>query len=200
LGGYGKMGAEQAILGNVLTKKEIEEALNNREIVVEPLLDYRQINSISIDLRLDNYFVRFEHTREGIIDPIEEHADYFKPIEVDFFKSHYILQPGDFVLAQTFEYIALPSNIVGILDGRSSIARRGITVHATASIVDPGFSGHLVFELTNNGTMPVKLYPLMRVAKIMFIRVKETAPYMGAYKYQVKIKPPQRDYDIDYIT
>lgn len=187
------------IVGRILTKKELQRALKNREIIVEPLLDVRQINSVSIDLRLDNYFVQIEHMKEGIIRPEEDSTRYFKPVEVEFFTGNYILQPNSFLLAQTFEYLALPSNIMGILDGRSSMARRGVTVHATASIVDPGFSGHLVFELINNGPMPVVLYPLMRVAKIMFMHVEETEPYMGSYKYQIRIKPPKRDYDIERI-
>lgn len=186
----------------VLTKKQIMDYLSERKIVVEPTLEPEQIDCASIDLRLDNFFAEFRTAKKPYIDPAniqEEYGEYLDFVELEFFENEYYLQPKKFVLAQTFEYIALPNNIVGRLDGRSSIARQGLTVHAAAGFVDPGFKGHLVFELLNAGEMSIKLYPLMRVAKIAFFRAMKTKKYTGQYNIQIRIRPPKNDYDLEKI-
>ena len=187
---------------SVLTKEQILGYLSERKIVVEPILDPKQINCASIDLRLDNYFGEFRTAKLPHIDPAnvqQEYEEFLDFIELEFLKNYYYLQPKRFVLAQTFEYIALPNNIVARLDGRSSVAREGLTVHAAAGFVDPGFRGHLVFELLNAGEMPLKLYPLMRVAKIIFFRSRKTREYEGQYNIQVRIRPPKNDPDLEKI-
>lgn len=186
----------------ILTKKQIMNYLSERKIVVEPILEREQINCASIDLRLDNYFAEFRTAKRPYIDPAnieEEYREYLDFVRLEFFEDPYYLQPKRFVLAQTFEYITLPNNIVGRLDGRSSVARQGLTVHAAAGFVDPGFKGHLVFELLNAGQMPIKLYPLMRVAKIAFFRSMKTKKYEGQYNIQVRIRPPKNDPDLEKI-
>ncbi len=186
----------------VLTKEQILGYLSERKIVVEPILDNEQINCASIDLRLDNYFGEFRTAKLPHIDPAnieQEYEEFLDFIELEFLKHCYYLQPKRFVLAQTFEYIALPNDIVGRLDGRSSVAREGLTVHAAAGFIDPGFRGHLVFELLNAGEMPIKLYPLMRVAKIIFIRSGKTKEYEGQYNIQVRIRPPNNDAELEKI-
>lgn len=186
----------------VLTKEQILGYLSERKIVVEPILDPKQINCASIDLRLDNYFGEFRTAKLPHIDTAnvqQECEEFLDFIELEFLKNYYYLQPKRFVLAQTFEYIALPNNIVAHLDGRSSLAREGLTVHAAAGFVDPGFRGHLVFELLNAGEMPLKLYPLMRVAKIIFFRSRKTREYEGQYNIQVRIRPPKNDQDLEKI-
>ena len=187
---------------NVLTKEQILGYLSERKIVVEPILDPKQINCASIDLRLDNYFGEFRTAKLPHIDPAnvqQEYEEFLDFIELEFLKDYYYLQPKRFVLAQTFEYITLPNNIVARLDGRSSVAREGLTVHAAAGFVDPGFRGHLVFELLNAGEMPLKLYPLMRMAKIVFFRSRKTKEYEGQYNIQVRIRPPKNDPDLEKI-
>ena len=183
----------------VLTREQILQSLSKREIIVEPILDRKQINCASIDLRLDNYFAEFRTAKRSSIDPAnveKEYKEYMEFVELEFFEDEYYLQPKQFVLAQTFEYIALPNNVVGRLDGRSSVARQGLTVHAAAGLIDPGFRGHLVFELLNAGQMPLKLYPLMKVAKIAFFRTSETIEYGGQYNIQVRIREPKNDPDL----
>jgi len=186
----------------LLTKKQIEERLSKREIIVEPILNREQIDCASIDLRLDNYFAEFKTAKKPHIDPAcieEEYREYLDFVELEFLQDYYYLQPKRFVLAQTFEYVALPNDVVGHLDGKSSVARQGLTVHAAAGLVDPGFKGHLVFELLNAGEMPIKLYPLMRVAKIAFWKGRETDPYKGRFDIQVRIRPPKNDDDCRII-
>jgi dCTP deaminase len=184
---------------SVLTKKEILSYLSERKIVIEPILEAAQIDCASVDLRLDNFFGEFRTATKSHIDPAnieKEYKEYLDFVQLEFFKDPYYLQPKEFVLAQTFEYICLPNNIVGRLDGRSSIARQGLTVHAAAGLIDPGFRGHLVFELLNAGEMPLKLYPLMRVAKIAFFVAAETEGYNDQYQIQVRIRPPKNDPDL----
>ena len=189
--------------GGVLTREEILQYLFDREIIVEPIIDKEQVNCASIDLRLDNYFGEFTTAKKSHIDPAsieEEYKEFLHFVELEFFKDFYYLQPKRFVLAQTFEYVALPDNVVGHLDGKSSVARQGLTVHAAAGLIDPGFRGHLVFELLNAGEMPIKLYPLMRVAKIAFYKATPTAPYGGQYNIQVRIRRPRNDKDLMKIS
>ena len=185
--------------GIMLTRKRILEYLSAREIVVDPILNEKQIDCASIDLRLDNYFIEFKTAKTGVIDPAEiqnEYKNFLEMIELEFFQDVYYLQPKKFILAQTFEYLALPDHIVGHLEGRSTVAREGLTVHAAAGMVDPGFRGHLVFEMLNAGEMPIKLYPLMKVAKIAFHDTEKTMKYGGEYNIQVRIRPPGRDKDL----
>ena len=151
----------------LLRKKDIENYLKDETLFVGPLLEPdKYIGPIGIDLRLDTYFLEIRHTGKGLVDPFERSDPYESTqlIEIDFFGGGYTLQPGKFVVGQTFEYISLPPKIFGILDGRSSLGRLGIVIHSTAMSVDPGWAGHLALELHNNGEMPVKLSPLVRVA------------------------------------
>ncbi|HEX9318143.1 MAG TPA: dCTP deaminase [Nitrososphaeraceae archaeon] len=181
----------------LLSTKEIEEILDNESLFISPLLEDRQyIGPMGIDLRLDGYFLEITHTGKGIVDPFEKYAseESTKLVEVELFGGYYTLQPGKFVLGQTFEYIHLPKNVFAILDGRSSLGRLGIVVHSTAMSVDPGWGGHLTFELLNNGEMPVKLHPLVRVARLILFETSDTESgkerkHGGKYNAQVKPRP-----------
>jgi dCTP deaminase len=189
----------------VLSREEILESLANREIVIEPILDSEQIDEISIDLRLGNSFGEFKTARMSHIDPAriqKDYLDYLDFVTLECMNDVYYLQPKQFVLAQTFEYIALPDDVSGHLEGKSSVARQGLTVHAAAGLVDPGFTGHLVFELLNAGQMPLKLCPFMRVAKISFDRCTKTRGYTekkGTFRMQIGIRPPKNDKDVKAI-
>ncbi|MGA2237862.1 MAG: dCTP deaminase [Candidatus Bathyarchaeia archaeon] len=189
---------ESAVL-QVIPGAELRELLRKREITIDPILEQKQVQSVSVDLRLDSLFGEFKSTEEAQIDPADIKPDYLELVELEAYKARYVIQPGDLVLAQTFEYIALPNNVVGLLEGRSSVGRQGLMVHVTAGIVDPGFSGHLVFELANVGKMPIIVYPLMRVARIMFIRTQKTDAYSGQYSIQVRIRKPSVDPDLTKI-
>jgi dCTP deaminase len=184
--------------GLILSKEEILQSLLNRDIVVEPILDAKQIDNAAIDLRLGSLFGEFRTARKSHIDPArieEEYRDYLEFTILESMYDVYYLQPKQFVLALTFEYISLPNYICGNLEGKSSVARQGLTVHAAAGLIDPGFVGHLVFELTNAGQMPLKLSPLMRVAKLSFLRCRETERYEGSFRMQVTIRRPKNDPD-----
>jgi dCTP deaminase len=180
---------------------EIKTLLNLGVITVEPILDLEcQLGAASLDLRLDNVFREFRCTERGVIDLAEEIVEEqfydLRVVEIDKGDLFY-LHPGKFALAQTFEYVHVPQYILAELDGRSSIAKSGIEVHATASKISPGFSGHITFELKNPGEMAVKLRPLQRIGALTFhLTKKARKPYTGTFQYQIRIRPPRPDPDL----
>lgn len=187
---------------------EIRELIERDIIVVDPILSMQeQLSQVGIDLRLDIYFREFLHMKQEAIDSAQEipEHEFYHLREIDLEKEEfYVIHPGDFVLTQSLEYVAIPSYICCRLGGRSSLAKSGIEVHATAERVDPGFKGHLTLELKNVGRMPVKLYPVQRIAHLMFELTSEVeSPYEGISQHQVKIKPPKPDEDLkswlDYL-
>ena len=180
---------------------EIKKLIEKDVIIVDPILDMKnQLGSASLDLRLDGFFREFRFMERGIIDlseEVEEHELYnLKDLEIEKGES-YFLQPGYFVLGQSFEYIQLPNFITAELGGRSTLAKYGIEVHATSTQVSQGFSGHLTFELKNQANMPVELQPLGRIASLTFhLTQKVETSYKGKFQYQVRIKPPKPDEDL----
>jgi dCTP deaminase len=188
---------------------ELEELIDRGELVIEPIISREhQIQSAGIDIRLDTRIRLFKTARTGILSVEEEiiEEEYYEimeqKIEYDEGKQQlsiepFIIHPRTFILAQSFEYVCLPKNIMGFVDGRSSLARRGIVVHATAGSIEPGFKGHITLELGNIGELPVRLYPLTRVATVHFVRVNEPQrPYKGQFQFQVMLKPPKPDEDL----
>lgn len=181
----------------VLTKDEIDHQLRKRRLSIEPLL--HEIDSCSVDVRLDNYFGIFTSTGEAALDPGKKsRAIEFE--EVPFFTRPFYAQPGTFILAQTLEFVALPKNILANIDGRSSLGRRGLLVHATAGWIDPGWEGHITLELSNLGIMPLALYPGMRIGRVVFQEVAAVKEYQGQFQMQLRIKEPKVDSDCAAIA
>lgn len=176
----------------LLGRKQVLRMVGERKIRIEPILDQQQFDHTGVDLRLDCFFREFVRTERAYVTPAED-ADNTVLREIEAFRHDFFLQPGEFALGQSFEYIALPNDVLCFLNGRSSLGRRGLVVHATANVVDPGWRGHLVFELANLGTMPIQLVPLMRIAKLVFLKTAAVEPYQGAYVGQIRITPPPRD-------
>ena len=174
----------------VLSDHDIKKALKSKKIVITPSPDLSiQLGSCSIDLRLGNTFRVFEYSRNAYIDPSKK--DYTKEItrEVKVKKGeHFVMQPGDFVLAVTLERVKIPSDIMGRLEGRSSLGRLGIVVHSTASIFDPGWDGKCVLELGNLGRMAVKLTPGMRICAMTFEELSSASEVPYGQKKFAKYK------------
>lgn len=126
----------------------------------EPKIDIeKSVAQVSIDLRLGRKFTRFKENLPAYlpaiyVDPsLWSSQDIWEHIEVET----YTLHPGKFVLAQTLERVSIPNDLVGFVEGRSSFARVGITIHITAPKIDPGFEGHITLEMANFGNIPVTL-------------------------------------------
>ncbi len=176
----------------VLSDKDIKSLVTKGVIEVFPKPDFKtQLGSCSLDLRLGNDFRVFEHSKNAYLDPTKK--DYTNEITRKVTVKDgdaFIMQPGDFVLAVTMERIKIPDNLLGRLEGRSSLGRLGIVVHSTASVFDPGWDGQCVLELGNLGRMPVALYPGMRICAMTFDQLSTPAekPYtkreLAKYKFQ----------------
>jgi dCTP deaminase len=154
----------------ILSDRAIEEALASGRIKIDPFPDLAtQLGSVSVDFRLGSTFMVFEHSRHSFIDPRHPRSigEAMRTIEVGA-DEPFIMQPGDFALASTIESLELPDDLVGRLEGRSSIARLGITVHSTAAVFEPGWVGTATMELSNLGRMAVALYPGMRICAFSF--------------------------------
>jgi dCTP deaminase len=174
----------------VLSDRDLREALSSGKVKITPEPDLAiQLGSCSIDLRLGNTFRIFESGVHGVIDPQKNAGrEFTKEIKVEE-GTAFIIQPGDFVLATTVEKLEVPDDLLGRLEGRSSIGRLGIIIHSTAASVDPGMRGHITLELANMGKLPVALYPNMRICSISFEQLtspaevpyykKKSAKYLG---------------------
>lgn len=170
-----------------LSDKSILQKMLSGELIIHPILDNRQIHGGKVDLRLDNVFFLVGRFKRPYYDPMklmrnEQTREKYLEKRIVPYGKQFVLHPNDYALSPLFEFVKLPKNLLGRLDGRSSLGRLGIVVHSTAGSVDPGFSGHLVIELMNNGMLPVALYPLMRVATLILISLSTNAerPYGGA--------------------
>jgi dCTP deaminase len=164
----------------LLSDRDIAAEIKSGRVKVDPF-DPKMIQPSSVDVRLDRFFRVFENHRYEVIDPSVEQSELTREVAVapdDFF----ILHPGEFVLASTYEVITLPDDIAGRLEGKSSLGRLGLLTHSTAGFIDPGFSGHITLELSNVANLPVKLYPGMKIGQLCLIKLSSPAehPYGSA--------------------
>jgi dCTP deaminase len=168
----------------ILSDRDIRAAIHSGRIKIEPPIDLdHDLGSCSVDFRLGHTFMVFEHSRFPYIDPRQQQSigDSMRTIVMPEGEP-FIMQPGEFALASTIESLELPDDLLGRLEGRSSIARLGITVHSTAAVFEPGWVGTATMELSNLGRMAVALYPGMRVCSFTFQQL--TSPVL--VPYQVK--------------
>ncbi len=152
----------------MLSDRDILARLARGDLVIAPLEDVDlQVQPASVDLRLGNDFLVFRTPHVPFIDPAHPPENYTEPIHIpdgDVF----IIHPGEFALASTLERVEIPDDLVARVDGRSSLGRLAIVVHATAGFIDPGFKGHITLELSNLGRVPVALRPRMRCSQLEF--------------------------------
>lgn len=166
----------------LLSDRDIKSEIAAKRIGLEPL-DLSMVQPSSIDVRIDRYFRLFDNHKYPVIDPSEDQPDLTRMIEVDP-EEGFILHPGEFVLGSTFEQVTLPDDIAARLEGKSSLGRLGLLTHSTAGFIDPGFSGHVTLELSNMATLPIRLWPGMKIGQLCFFRLSSPAekPY-GSSEY-----------------
>jgi dCTP deaminase len=179
----------------ILSDTDIRRRLTDGDLVVDPLADPElQIQPASIDLRLGREFLEFKRTNIPCIHPNSEQEvdEYVEETHVGE-GEEFILHPGDFVLGTTKERVEIPEDLLGTVQGRSSLGRLAVVIHATAGIVDPGYRGQITLELSNLGTAPVALQPDMRISQVIFTELKSPAsePYGSdrGSKYQDQAGP-----------
>ena len=166
----------------LLSDRDIKAELGAGRIGLEPL-DPAMIQPSSIDVRLDRLFRLFDNHKYAYIDPAEDQPELTHLIETKP-DEPFILHPGEFVLGATYEQVTLPDDIAARLEGKSSLGRLGLLTHSTAGFIDPGFSGHVTLELSNVATLPIKLWPGMKIGQLCFFQLSSPAekPY-GSSEY-----------------
>ncbi len=165
----------------ILSDKDIRKQIESGRVVIEPF-DPEMVQPSSVDLHVDNRFRIFANSRYPYIDVRRRMDDLTEMVEVNE-EEPFILHPGEFVLGSTLEKVSLPDDIVGRIEGKSSLGRLGLLIHSTAGFVDAGFDGYLTLELSNVANLPITIYPNMKIGQISFFQLTSAAehPY-GSHK------------------
>jgi dCTP deaminase len=187
----------------ILSDRTIREELEAGRIVIDPL-DMSCIQPSSVDLHIDRYFRVFRNHTLSHIDVKQNLEDLTELVEISEDEDAFILHPGEFVLGSTLERVALPTDLVARLEGKSSLGRLGLLIHSTAGFVDAGWDGQLTLELSNVANLPITLYPGMKIGQISFMRMTTAAdvPYGSAAvgsKYQGQVGPRPSRYWENFI-
>lgn len=161
----------------LLSDRDIKAEIESGQIALDPYTP-EMIQPASIDVRLDRLFRVFENHRYPHIDPAEDQPELTRLVEPEG-DEPFILHPGEFVLGSTYEVITLGDSVAARLEGKSSLGRLGLLTHSTAGFIDPGFSGHVTLEFSNVATLPIKLWPGMKIGQFCFFRLSSAAqmPY-----------------------
>lgn len=206
----------------------MKRPISEGPLVVTPLLDPHQIGESSLDVRLGNVFIAFRRARFSELnlsrptpqsrkfvrnllrtktkfeDPKKVICENSERVRLRF-GSSFVLHPGEFVLASTLEYLSLPLDLMAYVAGKSSLGRLGLVI-ATATQIAPGFKGSLTLELANVGTVPIRLFPGLRIAQFIFHSVKGIDPKKGGYTgyYYLSTEPKtsgiyDKEIDLEFL-
>ncbi len=161
----------------VLSDRSIREALETGRLIVDPIGE-NAVQPASLDIRLDAHFRVFRNHQQAYIDIREEMQELTEPHSIAP-DEPFVLHPGEFVLGSTVERVELADDLVARVEGKSSLGRLGLLVHATAGFVDPGWKGNLTLELSNVATLPIRLYYGMKIGQLSFQNLTTAAerPY-----------------------
>jgi len=167
----------------ILSDRTLREQIEAGRIVIDPL-DDSLIQPSSIDVRISNLFRVFRNHTRGVLDVKEDLTDLTELVTMavddeGVGDEPFMLHPGEFVLGSTLERVAVPHDLVGRVEGKSSLGRLGLLIHSTAGFIDAGFDGHITLELANVASLPITLYPGMKIGQISFMRM--TAPAERPY-------------------
>ena len=161
----------------LLSDRDIRRELTSGRVLLEPF-DDAMVQPRSVDVRLDRFFRLFDNHKYPVIDPAQDQPDLTRLVEVAP-DEPFVLHPGEFVLGATHERVTLPDDVAARLEGKSSLGRLGLLTHSTAGFIDPGFTGHVTLELSNVATLPITLWPGMKIGQLCFFRLSSPAenPY-----------------------
>jgi dCTP deaminase len=165
---------------SVLSDGTIRRLVEEGRIVIDPW-DPALVQPASVDLRLGDSFRVFHNHRAAAIDLRDPPTNLTEEVGVGE-DAPFVIHPGEFVLGHTQEYVEMPEDVVARIEGKSSLGRLGLIVHATAGFVDPGFKGTLTLEITNLTRVPIKLYAGLLIAQLSFMALDAPAerPYGSA--------------------
>ncbi len=188
----------------IFSDRSIRDAIASGAIQIDPF-EPSYVQPSSVDLRVGSGFRVFVNHRYSRIDPRDPQPDLTQLVEVEE-EEAFMLHPGEFVLGSTLERVKLGNDTVARLEGKSSLGRLGLLIHSTAGFVDPGWDGHITLELSNVATLPIAIYPGMKIGQISFYRMTTEAdfpygsPELGS-KYQGQSGPTasrsHRDFETD---
>jgi len=161
----------------ILSDKTIREQIAAGRIEIDPF-DDSCVQPSSVDIHVDSAFRVFHNARHPYIDVRKQMDDLTELVEVNEDRP-FILHPGEFVLGSTLERVRIPDDLVARLEGKSSLGRLGLLIHSTAGYVDPGWDGYLTLELSNVASLPITIYPGMKIGQISFFQLSTPAdiPY-----------------------
>ena len=164
----------------LLSDRDIRAEIEAERVVLEPY-EPAMVQPSSIDVRIDRFFRLFDNHKYPVIDPAADQPELTRLVEVKP-DEPFVLHPGEFVLASTYEVVTLPDDVAARLEGKSSLGRLGLLTHSTAGFIDPGFSGHVTLELSNVATLPIMIWPGMKIGQLCFFRLSSAAehPYGSA--------------------
>ena len=168
----------------ILSDKDIKKEIKNNKLVIDPF-DNECVQPSTYDVHLSSQFRVFNNHQTTCIDLKEKQA-VTKLVDVKK-EGKLILHPTEFILGSTVERFEIPNDMAAKIEGKSSLGRLGLVVHATAGYIDPGFKGHITFEISNLNTVPIVLYANMKVGQVCFFRMTSEVerPYGTAgNKYQ----------------
>lgn len=160
----------------LLSDRDIRASVESGRIALDPY-DPDMVQPSSVDVRIDRYFRVFENHRYPHIDPAQEQPDLTRLVEPQAPDEPFILHPGEFVLGSTYEVVSLGDDVAARLEGKSSLGRLGLLTHSTAGFIDPGFTGHVTLELSNVATLPIKLWPGMKIGQLCFFALSSPAEH-----------------------
>ncbi|MEO7397652.1 MAG: dCTP deaminase [Ilumatobacteraceae bacterium] len=186
----------------ILSDRSLREAIAANRILIEPL-DERCIQPSSIDVKVGNLFRVFRNHTTGIIDVKQDLEDLTELVSIPD-DGVFMLHPGEFVLGSTLERVVVPDDLVGRIEGKSSLGRLGLLIHSTAGFIDAGFDGHITLELSNVASLPITIYPAMKIGQISFVQMTTRAdhPYgsgASGSKYQGQRGPTPSRYFENFI-
>jgi dCTP deaminase len=181
----------------ILSDRSIREALAAGRIQIDPF-DDNMVQPSSVDVRLDRYFRVFLNHTMAVIDVKKDLEELTRLVEMDDDRP-FVLHPGEFVLGSTLERVGLPNDLVARIEGKSSLGRLGLLIHSTAGFIDAGFDGHVTLELANVASLPITLYPGMKIGQVSFMHMTTPAdqPYgrgASGSKYQGQRGPTPSRY------
>lgn len=188
---------------SVLSDIEIRREILMGALVIRPITQ-QSIQPASVDVRLANSLIVYDSDDipEDYVVDLHQPDEYGRIVNLEPRIPFYV-KPGQFVLAATYETLVIPNDIVARLEGKSSLARRGLVIHSTAGFIDPGFQGTVTLEISNSFPRPVPLEAWMKIGQISFQRTGQPAsiPYgderLGS-KYQYQTLPTRSRYHLNY--
>ena len=159
----------------VLSDRTLREEIAAGRIVIEPF-DDSAVQPSSIDIRVDRLFRVFRNHTTAVIDVKQDLEDLTELVSIPD-DGVFMLHPGEFVLGSTLERVAVPTDLVARIEGKSSLGRLGLLIHSTAGFIDAGFDGHITLELSNVANLPITIYPGMKIGQVSFLRMTTEAEH-----------------------